>query len=78
MTNKELIEKIKREVLGIPTYGFEDTELWKEFEDNYFSRSGVIDGESYSAKLNGHLSGAALSHTLTEIRKRLDALNIED
>lgn len=78
MTNKELIEKIKREILGIPKYGFEDETLWEDFQDLYFSRSGEINGEAYSADLNKTLSRAAMSHTITEIRKRLDALGIRE
>ena len=74
MQNKKLIEKIHKEILGIPMYGFEDKTLWKEFQEKHFSRSGEINNETYSSELNKTLSYIAMSQTLNEIRKRLNDL----
>lgn len=78
MTNKQLIEKIKTEILGIPVYGFEDENLWGPFIQTYFTREGTINGESYSSDLNQTLSRAALSQILNHIRNQLDALEHEE
>jgi len=78
MTNNELLNKIKTEILGIPKYGFEDATVWGDFIDTYFTREGQIGGESYSSELNKTLSSAALSHTLTHIRFSLDQMIEEE
>lgn len=76
MTNNQLIEKIKTEGLGIPTYGFEDEKIWGPFINTHFTREGSINNESYSSLVNETLSRAALDLILNHIRIYLDQLII--
>jgi len=78
MTNKELIEKIQKDVLGIPKYGIEDEAIWGKFINQHFTRSGEINNEPYSSELNQTLSRAALSQTLNHIRFSLNQLIEEE
>lgn len=71
MSNKELYQKIKQEVLGYSYYGFLDHSKWKEFQAANFGRSGKVDEDEYSSKVNRQLSGAAMQQTIEEIDKRL-------
>lgn len=73
---KEIIEK----VLGYSPFGFVDFNgdkgygSWTEFENKYFFREGMVENESYTEKINRHLSGAAMHHTIEEIKKRIELL----
>lgn len=71
MSNKELYLKIKQEVLGYSFYGFLDQSKWKEFQAANFFRSGKVEDDEYSSKVNQQLSGAAMQQTIEEIDKRL-------
>lgn len=77
MDNNQLIDKIQSEILGIPQYGFED-EKWLDFAKKYCYREGVIDGDSYSSKVNTLLSHATISHAIGEKRKQLDELRAKE
>lgn len=78
---KQLKDKLLKEALGFTEYGYTgsnnwhvDSKKWEQFQRDYFSRSGEIDGEKYSSKLNQHLSGTALLHLLDYLRNRIEKL----
>jgi hypothetical protein len=77
MTNNELIDKIQKEIIGTPQYGFEE-KMWQDFIEQNFSRNGEISGESYSSELNKVLSSAAVYHVLSHLRNSLNNLKIEE
>lgn len=78
MTREEkqkLLKEIDRKVLGYSSLGFLDFDndpgKWHKFVDDYFSRSGNIDGVEYTKEQNRKLSSTAMLQTIDEIRKRL-------
>lgn len=77
MTNNELIDKIQKEIIGTPQYGFE-AKMWQDFIEQNFSRNGEIEGESYSSELNQVLSAAAVYHVLSHIRSSLNKLKTDE
>lgn len=71
-TENKVLYDLLTKVLGYSSFGFLDQEQWVEFQDKYFFREGEVSGEKYSLKVNRHLSGAAMQHTLEEIRNKLE------
>ncbi len=76
-TLKQAVDLINQRVLGVPTYGFESEQITSALQP-HFTRSGEIDGDPYSSKVNTVLSQAAVSHTLTHIRSSLKTLVEEE
>jgi hypothetical protein len=68
---ERILRLVDEKLLGYTTFGFVDQELWADFIDTYFFRSGVTEGEEYSSKINRNISGAALCQTLDELHKQL-------